>query len=162
QMHSSSSKVVNLWAQALLVTHSKAYQSLSQLMAILQSLVDGMTIHMQERRGCIREAAEYGRSKGVNLWALALLVWHTKAGPSLSQLMAILQSLVGMGTIQMSELLGCIREVAEYGCSKGVNLWAQVLLVLQSKAFPSLSQLTVILQLLVGIRTIHLQERRGC
>jgi hypothetical protein len=91
------------------------------------------------------------------------LVLHFKASLFPFLLMVIRQSSVDMLTTALQEQRGCIRDLGEYGVSKGASLSAPELSVAAKvKAGLFLFLLMVIRQSSVELATITMQEQRGC
>src|SRR6267143_822131 len=131
-------KGVNLSAQTPWGMHIKESLSLFRLMAIQRSWVGRVIIVRQERHGCTREAGACGHNRGVSLSAQVALEVHGKAFLSPFRLMVIPQSWVGLMIMAMQGQHGCTREAPGGGHNRGVNLSAQALWGVHSKAALSL------------------------
>src|SRR6267143_1309428 len=118
--------------------YSKASLSLFRLMVIRRSWVGWVIIGLQWGGGCTREAGACGHNRGVSLSAQVALEVHGKAFLSPFRLMVIPQSWVGLMIMAMQGQHGCTREAPGGGHNRGVNLSAQALWGVHSKAALSL------------------------
>src|SRR6267378_1790013 len=120
-----------------------------------------MIIVRQERHGCTREAVACGHNRGVSLSAQVASEVHGRAFLSPFQQMATPQSWVGLMIMAMQGQHGCTREAPGCGHNRGVNLSAQALWGVHSKAALSFFRLMEIRRSWVGKVIAVMPGRHG-